>query len=234
MNKKIFLGLSLNFFICSMTFATEQFQDFRTPNTNPYVRYEFKTAEQWLEHDKEKKLQELISAQQQKTTIKTDQSLGSYFVNTIPNPIKSGSIKGKYKYLMANSDKLNGCWDKAAQTYGVDPWLLMAIAKTESSFNSSAINVNTNKSVDMGMMQINSIWLPTLRRFGIHQTHLFDPCTSIFVGAWILAQNIKNFGYNQDGIGAYNSPKNIVIRRNYAQKVYSSYRQIVYDLYVAK
>ena len=192
-------------------------------NSNPYVKYEFKSAEEWAQIEKAKKTQQAVN---------TPPNL-NYFSTTIQNPIKA-SNKGAYKHLIANSARLAGCWDKAAEVYKVDPWLLMAIAKTESSFNNVAINVNKNQSTDIGMMQINTIWLPTLRKFGIERENLFDPCTSIFVGAWILAQNIKQFGYNQDGIGAYNSPRNVVIRRNYAQKVYASYRQIVKDLYVQK
>lgn len=135
----------------------------------------------------------------------------------------------KYKNLVNNASNLHGCWDKAGKAYNIDPWLLLSIAKVESGFNNKAMNVNTNKSVDIGMMQINTIWLPTLRKFGITHQHLMDPCTSVFVGAWIAAQNIRRFGYNQDGIGAYNSPGNVVIRRNYAKKVYLAYNELVND-----
>ena len=44
-----------------------------------------------------------------------------------------------------------------------------------------------------------------------------------------MAQNIKHFGFNHDGIGAYNSPGNITIRRNYAKKVYQAYNQLIND-----
>lgn len=202
-------------------FCFSQQANYTEGNSNPYVRYEFKTAEEWSQIAKMKK-------ESQASSININ-----YFNNSIQSPLKI-SGKNTYKHLMANAEQISGCWDKAATIYKVDPWLLMAIAKTESSFDSKATNVNKNKSVDMGMMQINSMWLPTLKKFGINSNHLFNPCTSIFVGAWIVAQNIQHFGYNQDGIGAYNSPGNITIRRNYAQKVYASYRQLVQDFHVAK
>ena len=55
-------------------------------------------------------------------------------------------------------------------------------------------------------MQINSSWLPTLRRFGIVEKDLYEPCVSIDVGAWILAHNIRSYGNTWAAVGAYNSP----------------------------
>jgi soluble lytic murein transglycosylase-like protein len=103
--------------------------------------------------------------------------------------------------------------------YGVNPYLLYAIAKTESSLNPKAINRNKNGSYDIGLMQINSSWLPTLRRYGVDEKHLLDPCTSIHVGAWILARNMQRMGNSWDAVGAYNATKPD-LRLKYAMKVY--------------
>lgn len=113
------------------------------------------------------------------------------------------------------------CWDQAAVRYGVNPHLLYAIAKTESGMNPSAINRNENGSVDLGLMQINSIWFPTLRRHGIDEKALLDPCTSIHVGAWILAQNLRRMGNTWEAVGAYNAGK-FDLRMKYALKVYKN------------
>lgn len=156
-----------------------------------------------------------------------EQPYSSY--NSVSHSTPKHLNSSKYIHLIKNQDRLNGCWDSAGAAYGVDPWLLFAIAKVESGFNSNAINRNKNKSTDFGMMQINDLWLPTLKKYGISTSGLYDPCTSIHVGAWIVSQNIKRFGYNQDGIGAYNSPSNVVIRRKYAQKVYSAYHELTRD-----
>ncbi|MDR9065311.1 hypothetical protein FEP28_05476 [Burkholderia multivorans] len=94
----------------------------------------------------------------------------------------------------------------------------MAISRVESSGNPQAINRNPDGSYDIGHMQINSRWLPPLKRYGIDERSLFDACTNTYVGAWILAQNIHRLGYGWNAIGAYNarSPSK---RMAYARKV---------------
>ena len=110
------------------------------------------------------------------------------------------------------------CFEQAGQRYGIAPSLLKAISAVESGFNPGARNRNRDGSEDLGHMQINSRWLPSLARFGITRETLVDPCTNTMVGAWVLAQNIQRFGYSWDAVGAYNasSPER---RNKYARKV---------------
>lgn len=110
------------------------------------------------------------------------------------------------------------CMRAAGERYEINPLLIWSIAKTESGFNPSAVGRNTNKSYDIGVMQINSGWLPTLARYGIAERHLYDACTNIQVGTWILAQNIQKFGYNWKAVGAYNAATDSK-RVAYARKV---------------
>lgn len=110
------------------------------------------------------------------------------------------------------------CFDEAAARYGVPAHLLKAISRVESSGNPHAVNRNSNGSYDIGHMQINSQWLPVLQRYGISQQMLFDPCVSTYVGAWVLAQNIRRHGYNWTAVGAYNA-SNPTKRVAYARKV---------------
>lgn len=111
------------------------------------------------------------------------------------------------------------CWEEAGARYGVNPALLVAIARTESSMNPNAINRNRNGSYDLGLMQINSSWFPKLRQYGITEQQLRQPCFSIHVGAWIMAQNMQRFGNSWDAVGAYNT-SHPVRRIAYAKKVY--------------
>ena len=115
----------------------------------------------------------------------------------------------------------HACWNEVAAWYGVNVHLLVAIAKTESNLNPDALNRNKNGSYDIGMMQINSSWLPTLRRHGVTEAALKDPCTNLQVGAWILAQNMARMGLTWEAVGAYNA-RNPALRIKYAQKVYKN------------
>ena len=101
----------------------------------------------------------------------------------------------------------------------MNAYLLYAIAKTESGLNPNAVNRNRNGSYDIGLMQVNSRWLPTLRKYGVDEKQLFDPCVSIHVGAWILAQNMQRMGNSWEAVGAYNA-RNPELRLRYARKVY--------------
>lgn len=115
------------------------------------------------------------------------------------------------------------CWESSGARYNVPPTLLYAIAKTESGLNPRAVNrANANGSVDVGLMQINSFWFPVLARYGISKEMLFDACTSIEVGAWILAQNFRTHGVNWKAVGAYNATTPSK-QLDYAMKVYRSH-----------
>lgn len=95
------------------------------------------------------------------------------------------------------------CFEEASKKYGLNPDLLRAIAKVESGFNKSAINRNSNGSVDIGLMQINSVWL---NRLGLDKSKLLnDPCLNINVAAYILSDCIDRHGYTWEAIGCYNA-----------------------------
>lgn len=122
------------------------------------------------------------------------------------------------------------CWDQAAQRYGVSAQLLYAVARTESNLNPLATNRSHRQrtgSYDIGLMQINSSHLPRLARYGIGERELFDPCTNLHVGAWLLADNFTRRGVSWDAVGAYNAACTqlkgeacIKARAAYAWKVY--------------
>lgn len=128
-------------------------------------------------------------------------------------------------FALCTSLPAHACWDAAAARYEVNSTLLHAIARTESGLNPQAINRNRNGSRDIGLMQINSSWLPTLASHGIAERDLFDPCTNIHVAAWILAQNFKRLGSGWNAVGAYNA-RTPALRRAYAWKVYRNLQAI--------
>jgi soluble lytic murein transglycosylase-like protein len=116
------------------------------------------------------------------------------------------------------------CWDAAARPYGIDPTLLLTIAQLESGLNDTALHRNADGSDDIGVMQINSHWLPTLRRYGIDRKALYQPCTNERVGAWILADAIGRYGSTWRAIGSYNA-RTPAKQLAYAEKIYYRYHR---------
>lgn len=136
--------------------------------------------------------------------------------------VKNENLKRPNEVFFVKGGK--PCFEEAARYHNVDPWLLMSIAYVESRFDTKAINRNKNGSYDTGMMQINSIWIPTLKKKGIDKSLLNDACASTYIGAWILSDNIKRYGYNWRAIGAYNSG-NPKLGLAYAKKVYAAHEK---------
>lgn len=125
------------------------------------------------------------------------------------------------------------CWEVASESYGIPVNVLKAVAKTESGFNAKAHNGNSNGSYDVGIMQINSSWLPKLEKYGVTEESLRDACTNVKVGAWILSNNAKKLGWNWNAIGAYNvgcaklEKAECNRRRNrYAWKIHSALNRV--------
>ncbi len=121
--------------------------------------------------------------------------------------MRLGALLGRV-LLLALPNHAFACWDEAGNRYGVSPHLLYAIARVESRLNPQAINLTHRQrtgTYDIGLMQINSSNLPALARHGISENDLYNPCTNINVGAWLLAQTFSRHGVSWDGVGAYNA-----------------------------
>lgn len=56
------------------------------------------------------------------------------------------------------------CMALVAQIYGLPPRVLPAIQRVEGG-SPGVVHVNQNGSADLGVMQINTIWLPYLARY---------------------------------------------------------------------
>lgn len=107
----------------------------------------------------------------------------------------------------------------AARYHSVNSGILRAIAIKESSNCSSPVTKNTDQSIDVGCMGINSVHFEELAQFGIAPTHLMDPCTNVFVGAWHYRKQIQRYGNNWRAVGSYHS-RTPTHRDTYARAVY--------------
>jgi soluble lytic murein transglycosylase-like protein len=126
------------------------------------------------------------------------------------------------------------CWLGAAAAFDVPPGLLLAVAQVESAYQTDALAQARNGTHSVGLMQINSSWFPQLRRAGISEQALYEPCTNINVGAWILSQNIARYGPTWEAIGAYYAGPydakshawKVPLYRHYAAKVLRAWKRI--------
>ncbi|OWQ92137.1 hypothetical protein CDN99_07235 [Roseateles aquatilis] len=127
--------------------------------------------------------------------------------------------------LLATVTSRAMCFEAAGQRYGVSPLLLRAVARQESNLNPRASHRNADGSTDIGLMQINSSWVPTLARYGVHAHDLWDPCANAMVGAWILASNFRRMGDTAMALGAYNA-QDPQKRLAYARQVLRHYARL--------
>lgn len=137
---------------------------------------------------------------------------------------------------------LDELFQKHGKQKGVDPKLLKAIAKRESSLNPQAYNPN---DPSYGLMQLlcrpgkngtcsNRLnvqdWPPE------DPNQLFDPDYSLHIATQILRWNIDNYGFKR-GIAIYNAwsahtapPDGPFPNQNYVNDVLSYYRELGGDV----
>lgn len=125
--------------------------------------------------------------------------------------------------LLPGFARATDCFSAAAQRYQVNVELLRSIADVESGMRPGAIGVPlSNGNVALGLMQINTIHLRDLSAYGISRAHLFDPCISAALGAWVLAGCIRDVGNTWHAVGCYNTgarSKNYGAQKRYVNKV---------------
>ncbi len=92
-----------------------------------------------------------------------------------------------------------------SEEYGVDPYLLLAVINTESSFQEDAVS---NKGA-AGLMQLTEStaqWVADkMGSDDYKQTDLYDPKTNIMMGAWYLADLQDQFSSTELALAAYNA-----------------------------
>ena len=115
-------------------------------------------------------------------------------------PVMTGSAGG---------DRRAACMARSAAAYKLPLVLLQAIAKTEGG-TTGTVSRNKNGSVDMGVMQVNSIHLQSaphrfLARGVTAQQLINDDCINIAAGASILRYEIDRAPDFWTGVARYHS-----------------------------
>ncbi len=120
------------------------------------------------------------------------------------------------------------CINESAIQYHVPATMILSVIKTENGRNGLRVK-NINGTYDLGVMQINTSWLPTLQKKGITEEQVrSNPCVNVHVGTWILAQGIAN-SEGWKGVGNYHSytPKHNTVYREKIKKEYIQYATIL-------
>ena len=119
---------------------------------------------------------------------------------------------------------------EAGRAYYLDPLLIKAHCVKESGLNPVAYNAkNWDKSVDIGLCQINSWWYPKMKEHGITPDMLTIPTISIYWAAYVINHNFSIGGINLNSIGAYNAgwkKEKQSARNKYAREVLAIYEQL--------
>ena len=122
----------------------------------------------------------------------------------LPPPGSSSTVTSAGRHIAA-------CIEAAASTWHISPVVIVILLHVEGG-SLGAVHPNANGTVDIGPMQINQIWLPTLARhwrLTVPQTYAAlenDFCANVVAGTWILNKAIKAaHGHLWRGVAYYHS-----------------------------
>lgn len=111
-----------------------------------------------------------------------------------------------YSKNLETWNKYDDVFQKYEKEYGISYFLMKSIAMTENKgFNEKAIMKNTNGTIDIGLMQVNSKWIEWMPEANITKEKLKDPEFNIKVGFMIVSKIIREHGYSWHSIGRYHS-----------------------------
>lgn len=102
------------------------------------------------------------------------------------------------------------CMLQAAQFYSLPPRVLPSIQAVEGGF-AGAVHPNKDGSDDLGVMQVNTRWVPRLAALTrlppqtVHDRLVADPCFNIAAAAFILKSEINATGDLMRAVGNYHS-----------------------------
>ena len=120
------------------------------------------------------------------------------------------------------------CVNYSARYFKIDPLVIKSIAEVEGG-KIGTMSRNSNGTYDMGIMQINAIHLPDIKRKYPKLTWrdiAYRPCVNIGIGSWILKQRLVETSDFWKGVGNYHS-KTPKYRKRYLSKIYPVYKKLL-------
>ena len=109
---------------------------------------------------------------------------------------------------LSSYNKYDFIFKKAGKFYHIPWFLIKMVAVTENyKMDPNLIRKNKNNTVDIGLMQINTVWIKKLQKKFNHvdQITLKNPIVNIYAGGFILNYYIKKYGYSWESISYYHS-----------------------------
>ena len=126
--------------------------------------------------------------------------------------------------LTPAEQRVESCITAAADAYRLPPSLILILLRVEGG-KLGEVSGNTNDTVDIGPMQVNTIWLPAIARHwratpqAAYAALRDNFCANIEGGTWILRQALDEArGDFWSGVGIYHS-HNPVHKDVYLRKV---------------
>jgi hypothetical protein len=104
-----------------------------------------------------------------------------------------------------------GCIESAAEAYRLPPAVIVILLSVEGG-SLGHVSQNSNGTVDIGPMQVNTIWVPVVaKHWGASNSEAYTAlrdnfCANVEAGTWILRRSMDEArGDFWEGVGFYHS-----------------------------
>ena len=125
---------------------------------------------------------------------------------------------------------LEKCVSYSSRFFKINPLVIKSLIKVEGG-KIGTMSRNSNGTYDMGIMQINTIHLPAIKKkypSVSWREVAYSPCVNIGVGSWILKQRLDEVDKDSywKGVGNYHS-KTAKYRKRYLKKLFPIYEKLL-------
>lgn len=134
------------------------------------------------------------------------------------------AVEGYALSILDREKAFSGYFDYPCAKFRIPKVLAMAIARQESYMQPWILNLagkdvhpstreealyiakralDAGISFDVGMMQINSYWI---KKYKLPLEKVLEPSNNVYLGCWILAQEIQRHGFSWRAVAYYHTP----------------------------